>query len=57
MVDREELPLIIRWNSSRKIVVVYSNGVPRLAEDVKEMRQSKRDLIFVRCYPGGRKAV
>jgi len=54
MIEREELPLVVRWKSPRKIVVLYSNGAPRVAEDVAEMRQEEHDIVFVRRYPGGR---
>ena len=54
MTEREASPMLVRWRSPRKIVVLYDHGAPRVAEDVVEMRQAKRDLIFIRRYPGGR---
>lgn len=54
MAEHEAPPLLVRWKSPRKIVVLYDHGPARVAEDVTEMRQEERDIVFIRRYPGGR---
>jgi hypothetical protein len=46
MVEREELPLIVRFKRPMKVVVRYDLWAPRVAEDVLEIREGKRGTSF-----------
>ena len=52
-IKEEPLPFLVRFRKPMKVVVTYEGGWKRVAEDVVEIQQGRRDVIFLRRYPGG----
>ena len=51
-IKEEPLPFLVRFRKPMKVVVTYEGGWKRVAEDVVEIQQGRRDVIFLRRYPG-----